>query len=79
MFHGGTLLFGVGAAAQAKAFDLSIQARAVVFEDLGGPFDIASGAFERLRDGLTFDLFHREIRWDHAAKLALRRAVKVLR
>ena len=77
MFHGGTLLFRVGAAAEAVAFYLSIESRAVVFEDLGGSFDVSSGAFERLRDGFAFDLFHREIRRNNAAELSGRRAVKV--
>ena len=75
MFHHGTPSLGVGAATQSEAFYLSIEPRAVVLEDLGGPFDVAACAFERLRDGFTFDLFHREIRWNNAAKLSGRRSV----
>jgi hypothetical protein len=70
MFHHGTRLFSVGTASQSEAFHLSIQPWAVVLENLRGPFNVAAGAFERLRDGFAFDLFHREIRRDNAAEVA---------
>src|SRR5215213_5697200 len=63
------LVFCIGAATQAKAFHLSIQPGPMVVEDLGGLLNVSSGPFERLRNRFTFDLFHREIRRNHAAEL----------
>src|SRR5689334_15645783 len=69
----------LGIAAQSEALDLSVQARTVVVENLCGPFNVAAGSFERLRDGFAFDVFHREVRRDHATKLSGMRVVKMFR
>ena len=69
----------VGAAAESKAFHLSIKPRTVVVEDLSGPFDVSASSLERLRDRFALDLFDREIRWDNAAELAGLGCVKVFR
>src|SRR5688572_20095077 len=51
--------FFVGKGAEAEATDFSIEGRAVVVEDLRGLFDVATGAFECLRDRFALDVFFR--------------------
>ena len=72
-------IVGVGAAAEAEGFHFAIEARAVVVEDLGGPFDVAAGSFESLRDRFAFDLFHRNEWWNDAAKFSRLRRMKLFR
>src|SRR5215212_3242949 len=61
------LFVGVGVGHEAELLELAVERRAVVVEDLGGLLDVAAGAFERLRDGLALDLFHRHVGRDDAA------------
>src|SRR5688500_15445436 len=54
---------------EAELFELPVEGRAVVVENLRGLLDVAAGAFERLRDGLALYLLHRHVGRDDAAEV----------
>ena len=60
-----------------EALQLAVEGGAVDVEYLGGFFDVAAGAFERLGDGFALDLFERQMRWDETFGLRGRGGLQV--